>query len=118
MILDVLDEIPEAELLSDSTASAALTASGSSLCLTHLGTGAASLNALRKLPIAGVTIPRPAAKESRNGDTDSSRGITQSVVGCDALQGDAIAGSMPADEVLAWLAKHQEAARVVEFQRD
>jgi EAL domain-containing protein (putative c-di-GMP-specific phosphodiesterase class I) len=39
-------------------------------------------------------------------------------LGCDALQGDAIAGSMPADEVLAWLAKHQEAAKVVEFQRD
>ena len=145
VILDVLDEIPEAELLSDSTASAALMASGSSLCLTHVGTGAASLNALRKLPIAGVTIPRPMAADSRNSDTDSSRGITQSVVGlahalgaraladglptvddlsffaalgCDALQGDAIAGSMPADEVLAWLAKHQEAAKVVEFQRD
>jgi EAL domain-containing protein (putative c-di-GMP-specific phosphodiesterase class I) len=39
-------------------------------------------------------------------------------LGCDALQGDAIAAAMSADEVLTWLAKHQEAAKVVEFQRD
>lgn len=134
-------EMTETTLLTDQERAletiARLSELGVRTVIDDFGTGYSSLAYLRKLPVSGIKIDRSFVADMANDDGGevlinaivrlahalklhvTAEGVENDGIaarlprlGCDALQGYAIARPMPAPRIAAWYARHKITARI------